>query len=188
MGEHEEPTNGLDLARLLGSPNRRDFLKWAGGAAAYTGLFSGAGAFLEACGGGGQSGGSQASATPKKGGHVTEGWANELKTFNSLLSSDVYSNLCIGMCFDGLLNIKANGDLMPQIATAIPSAGSDQNTYEFKIRPNIRWSDGQPLTSEDVLFTYQLIHAPEYQAVASPRRSDLRSTSRRSARPTPRRS
>lgn len=172
MGADGEPGDGFDLDRLLGSPNRRDFLKWAGGAAAYAGLFSGGGAFLAACGGG-QSSGSQATATPKKGGHVTEGWANELKTFNSILSSDVYSNLCIGLCFDPLLNIKANGDLVPQIATAVPSAGSDQNTYEFKIRPNIRWSDGQPLTSEDVLFTYQLIHAPEYAAVASPRRSDF---------------
>jgi ABC-type dipeptide transport system, periplasmic component len=33
---------------------------------------------------------------------------------------------------------------------------TDPNTYEMKIRQGIQWSDGQPLTAEDVKFTYEL--------------------------------
>jgi peptide/nickel transport system substrate-binding protein len=151
---------------------RRDFLRWAGGVTATAGLLGGAGGLLEACGGG-QASQATPGESPRRGGHVTEGWSNEIKTFNSVLSTDVYSNLCIGLCFDGLLNSTASGDQIPALAQSVPSAGSDQNTYEFKLKPNLKWSDGRPLTSDDVLFTYNLIFAPQYQGVNSPRRGDF---------------
>jgi peptide/nickel transport system substrate-binding protein len=31
-----------------------------------------------------------------------------------------------------------------------------RNVYELKLRPNLTWSDGKPLTSEDVVFTFEL--------------------------------
>ena len=77
------------------------------------------------------------------------------------------------MCLDGLLSSKGNGDLVPYIAQEVPKVASDGNTYTFKLRKDVKWSDGQPLTSDDVLFTYNLIFAPEYAAVASPRRGDF---------------
>jgi peptide/nickel transport system substrate-binding protein len=33
---------------------------------------------------------------------------------------------------------------------------TDAKTYEVKIRPGLTWSDGQPLTADDVLFTFEL--------------------------------
>lgn len=152
--------------------SRRNFLRLAGG---LTLLGGSSAAFLEACGGGGQSGGSSGSETPKKGGHVTEGWFSDIKTFNSTLSSDTYSSLAIGLVFDGLLNITADGKLVPALAQSVPTVESDQNTYVFKLKPNVKWSDGQPLTSADVLFTYNLFFAPEYEPVNSPRRGDFTS-------------
>jgi peptide/nickel transport system substrate-binding protein len=158
--------------RFLDEWSRRDFLRRMGGAAAFAAFAGGGIEFLEACGNG--SGGSnQTSGTPKKGGHVTEGWAFDIKTFNSILSQDVYSNLCWGVCQDGLLNSSAKGDLLPAIAQAVPKTSSDGLTYEFKLRQDVRWTDGTQLTSEDVLFTYDLIFSPQYTAVASPRRGDF---------------
>jgi ABC-type transport system substrate-binding protein len=49
----------------------------------------------------------------------------------------------------------------PQTDTMIPwlaESGSwtDTTTYEMKIRQGMKWSDGKPLTAEDVKFTYEL--------------------------------
>ncbi len=155
--------------RFLREWSRRDFLRRMGGAAAFIAFSAGAVEFLEAC----ASGSSTTSLTPKKGGHVVEGNFSDVRTFNSMLSSDTASNQLIGLMFDGLLNSKKNGDLFGALAQDLPKTSSDGLTYTFKLRPNLKWSDGQPLTADDVIFTYQLAYDPKYADVASPRRGDL---------------
>lgn len=155
--------------RFLEHWSRRDFLKRTGGAAAYMAFLAGGLEFLEACGGGS----TQTSQTPKKGGHVIEGNFSDIRTLNSMLSSDTASNQVIGLMFDGLLNYKKNGDLVPALASDLPKTSSDGLTYTFKLRSGLKWSDGQPLTADDVVFTYQLAYDPKYKDVASPRRGDL---------------
>jgi peptide/nickel transport system substrate-binding protein len=155
--------------KFLEDWSRRDFLKRAGGAAAYVAFAAGALEFLEACGGGGTSN----SLTPKKGGHVVEGNFSDVRTFNSMLSSDTASNQVLGLMFDGLLDERKNGDLIGALAQDVPKISSDGMTYTFKLRPNLKWSDGQPLTSDDVKFTYALAYDPQYKDFASPRRGDL---------------
>jgi peptide/nickel transport system substrate-binding protein len=168
-GEHPHD-DFAKFERFLQEWSRRDFLRRVAGAGAFGALAGGSG-LLEACAGGSNT--QTSSNTPKKGGHVSEGWAFDIKTFNSMLSQDVYSNLCIGLFLDNLLTTKANGDLAPALATEVPKPSSDGRTYRFALNKNAKWSDGKPLTSDDVLFTYNLIFAPEYQAVASPRRGDF---------------
>jgi peptide/nickel transport system substrate-binding protein len=155
--------------RFLGEWSRRDFLKRTGGAAAYLAFMAGGGELLAACGGGNNN----TSQTPKKGGHVVEGNFTDVRTFNSMLSSDTASNQVIGLMFDGLLNSKKNGDLIPALASDMPQTSTDGLTYTFKLRSNLKWSDGQPITSDDVKFTYQLAYDPQYSDFASPRRGDL---------------
>ena len=42
------------------------------------------------------------------------------------------------------------------------SVAEDQVTWTFKLRAGVRWSDGQPLTADDVLFTWNdIIYRPE---------------------------
>jgi len=43
---------------------------------------------------------------------------------------------------------------------------ADSLALTYRLRPDAVWSDGQPLTSADVVFTYELIRRPE---IASPR-------------------
>lgn len=171
MSRDEDTEAGFEqFERFLKEWSRRDFLKRAGGAAAYLTFLAGGVEFLEACAGGGT--GTQ-SATPKKGGHVVEGNFSDVRTFNSMLSSDTASNQVIGLMFDGLLNSKATGELVPALASDMPKVSSDGMTYTFKLRSGLKWSDGQALTSDDVKFTYALAQDPAYKDVASPRRGDL---------------
>src|SRR6266487_5141258 len=150
--------------------SRRDFLKRTGGAAAYLSFMGGGlAAFLEACAGGSTT----TTQTAKKGGHVVEGNFSDIRTLNSMLSSDTASNQVIGLLFDGLLNSRANGDLIGALAKDLPEQSSDGLTYTFKLRDGLKWSDGQPITSDDVKFTYALAYDPQYKDFASPRRGDL---------------
>ena len=151
--------------------SRRDFLRGMGGAAAFAAFTAGGLEFLEACGGGSST--TQTTTQAKKGGHVVEANFSDISFLNSVLSSDTASAQVISLLFEGLLVSKPNGDLVPGLAQAMPQVSSDGTTYTFKLRPNLKWSDGQPLTSDDVLFTYNLMFAPEYKDVNSPRRSVL---------------
>jgi len=58
-------------------------------------------------------------------------------------------------CYDTLLTYK-NGDLtkpVPDLASSY-TASSDATTYTFKLRSNVKFSDGTPVTSTDVLFSF----------------------------------
>ena len=169
MSRDEDASGFEQFERFLEEWSRRDFLKRAGGAAAYLTFLAGGVEFLEAC----ASGTGSQSTTPKKGGHVVEGNFSDIRTLNSMLSSDTASNQVIGLMFDGLLNYKKNGDLVPALASELPKTSADGLTYTFKLRSGLKWSDGQQLTSEDVKFTYQLAYDAQYKDVKSPRRGDL---------------
>jgi peptide/nickel transport system substrate-binding protein len=154
--------------QFLEAWSRRDFLKRAGGTAAYMAFLGGAAEFLQAC----ASGGNTPTTTAKKGGHVVEGWPSDVRTFNSMLSSDTQSNICIGLMFDGLTSQNKAGDIVPALAESWKTS-ADGLTYTFKLRSGLKWSDGQPITTDDVKFTYQLAYDPQYAEFASPRRGDL---------------
>jgi peptide/nickel transport system substrate-binding protein len=168
MSRDEDPDKGFaQFERFLDEWSRRDFLKRTGGAAAYLAFLAGGAEWLAACGPG------TSGPTAKKGGHVVEGNFSDIRTLNSMLSSDTASNQVIGLMFDGLLNSKKNGDLIGALAKDLPQQSSDGLTYTFKLRDGLKWSDGQAITSDDVKFTYSLAYDPQYKDFASPRRGDL---------------
>ena len=150
--------------------SRRDFLRRTGGAAAYLAFLAGGAELLAACG---PSNTNTNSLTPVKGGKLIEGTISDMKTFNTLNSGDTTSSQMIMQCFDGLLGIAANGDNIPALAQDLPKISPDSLTFTFKLRPNLKFSDGSPLTADDVVFTYGLMYLPETKDFVSRYRSDL---------------
>jgi peptide/nickel transport system substrate-binding protein len=53
--------------------------------------------------------------------------------------------------FDALVHVDANGQLMPGLAVSWRAV--DASTWEFKLRPGVKFHDGSPLTAEDVVFS-----------------------------------
>jgi peptide/nickel transport system substrate-binding protein len=53
--------------------------------------------------------------------------------------------------FDALVHVDANGQLIPGLATSWRAI--DATTWEFKLRPGVKFHDGSPLTAEDVVFS-----------------------------------
>lgn len=50
--------------------------------------------------------------------------------------------------FESLVFLDKNGRYTPGLATSWKPV--DANTWEIKLRPNVKWSDGTPFTGEDV--------------------------------------
>jgi peptide/nickel transport system substrate-binding protein len=45
-------------------------------------------------------------------------------------------------------------DYKPAMATALPSVSADGKTYTFTLRPDLKWSDGSPITVDDFQFAW----------------------------------
>jgi len=62
-----------------------------------------------------------------------------------------------GLIYETLLNVnRLNGTIKPWLASSYQLA-SDAQSITFHLRQGVTWSDGQPFTSADVLFTLNLI-------------------------------
>jgi peptide/nickel transport system substrate-binding protein len=76
------------------------------------------------------------------------------KTFNPMVSTDATSGEMAELMFVGLTSINAHtGEIQPYLAHHIQTA-SDQCTHTVTLRRGLQWSDGHPLTSSDVVFTW----------------------------------
>jgi peptide/nickel transport system substrate-binding protein len=49
---------------------------------------------------------------------------------------------------------------LPWLAESIPALSDDHLVYTFKLRKNIRFSNGKPLTGDDVIFTFKAVKNP----------------------------
>lgn len=120
---------------------------------------------LSACGP--TSTGGNTAGQPKSGGTVTDGLFEEPDNLLVGQSNETYSNLVDATIWAPLIYTDSQGLLQPGLLTQIPTPSnggisSDSKTYTFKLRPNLKWSDGSPLTSKDVAFTINLLKNKDY--------------------------
>ncbi len=76
-----------------------------------------------------------------------------------LIATDSASGEIANWIFNGLLDYDKEGKIRCKLAQSYTFL--DDTTLRFKLRKGVRWSDGVPFTSEDVLFTYRLITSPK---------------------------
>ena len=87
---------------------------------------------------------------------------------NPLTSNDSASNSVLGWMFSGLLTTDNETlELRPLIAAAMPEISEDKLTYTFRLRDDVTFSDGTPLTAHDVVFTMKAIKIPRVDAAPS---------------------
>ena len=75
------------------------------------------------------------------------------KTFNPCNSKDATSSSMAGMLYDGLLTTEPRtGEVVPLLAKDFKING---NEYLIHMRHGIKWTDGKPITADDVIYTYE---------------------------------
>src|SRR5579864_5527311 len=90
----------------------------------------------------------------------------EPKTFNYLMSDELSSRYIARLMFWGLLYFDAPTQTVKPALAESWTNSPDGKTWTFKLRKNLRWSDGQPLTADDVVFTCNdLIYNPKIDNV-----------------------
>src|SRR3989475_4422640 len=73
---------------------------------------------------------------------------------------------------DGLVRFDKDLNIVPDLATAVPTASSDGLTYTFNLRKDVTFSNGDKFTSKDVLYSwnraaaYQGSYATNLSAIA----------------------
>ena len=73
-----------------------------------------------------------------------------------------YDAPVVALVFEGLLKTNRNGDFIPDLAEEMPEISEDGKTYTFKIKKDIKFHSGNPLTADDIVFTYETIADPSY--------------------------
>ena len=74
------------------------------------------------------------------------------KTFNGFIATDATSATMSDMMYDGLFSANPmTGEVTPKLAKSYEIKG---NSYIIHLRKGIKWSDGKPITADDVMFTW----------------------------------
>jgi peptide/nickel transport system substrate-binding protein len=80
------------------------------------------------------------------------------KTFNEPLSNE--SPNIFGLVGTGLIIENGKGEVQPALAESW-TVSPDSKTVIFTLKPNLKWSDGAPLTVDDVAFTFNEVYFNE---------------------------
>ena len=80
-------------------------------------------------------------------------------TFNAPLNNSFYN--IFGYIHEGLINQDGlSAELVPALAESW-EISEDKRRITFTMRPDLKWSDGEPLTVDDVIFTFNDVYLNE---------------------------
>lgn len=101
---------------------------------------------------------------PTYGGTIIEGMIQDPVYINPILISgnSTDADLC-RLIYSGLLKYDKDLKLVPDLAEKY-EISEDGKTYTFTLKPNLYFHDGEILTVDDVIFTYNIIQNPEYKS------------------------
>ncbi len=128
--------------------------------------------------GGGPSGpGGQPGAGTSRGGQggtVTLRLWQAPTMLNPYLSRGTKDIEATSLVLEPLAEYNERGELVPVLATAVPTVenegiSADRRTVRWTLRDGVAWSDGTPLTADDVVFTWQYCTAPGSDCVRGSR-------------------
>lgn len=87
---------------------------------------------------------------------------SDVKTFNWWAAADTLSGELASLMFGATVGIDPfNGEVIPDMAESF-KVDPDGVTYYTKLRKGLKWSDGKPITADDVAFTWNSIIAGGY--------------------------
>ncbi|MFN2450053.1 MAG: ABC transporter substrate-binding protein [Candidatus Baltobacteraceae bacterium] len=90
----------------------------------------------------------------------------EPKTLNPLLASNSIDGFVWRLMFEPLVSADAHGTPVPILVTQVPGlqnggVSADGLTITYHLRPHMLWSDGAPITANDVKFSWATVMNPD---------------------------
>ena len=102
-----------------------------------------------------------ASERAEKGGQLAAFMGPYPKSFNYYLDQNTMSAELFGQFYETLMTQHPlTLDLEPLLASRCV-LGDDRRTFTFTMNPQARWSDGRPVTAEDVRWTFEAVMDPK---------------------------
>jgi peptide/nickel transport system substrate-binding protein len=118
---------------------------------------------LGACGGGA---GGPTAQTPVKGGTLTVAIWQEPNTLYPYYATQTVSTLVYEIALEGLVRVTPDGSYQAVLAREVPTTGNGglkistdgkRMDVTYHLKPDLKWADGQPVTSDDIRYTWQAI-------------------------------
>ncbi len=91
-------------------------------------------------------------------------------SFNPIIADTGYDALVMELVMLGLSDVDPEGKVFPELAAELPTIENGDvvmnedagtMTVTWKMREDVQWADGTPVTADDVIFTYESIINPE---------------------------
>ena len=103
-----------------------------------------------------------APEAPRPGGTFVEGVVGQLGSLNPLFGEATASpNELDALLFEPLVRVLPSGAIQGRLASKW-DVSPDGRSYVFTLRPNARWSDGTPVTADDIVFTVRTVQDPQF--------------------------
>lgn len=93
---------------------------------------------------------------PVIGGNMINAMTGEPSGLIPMIAGESAASAIASNIFNSLLKYDKNLELEGELAESW-TISADHRTITFKLKPDMQWADGQPLTSADILFTWQLV-------------------------------
>lgn len=97
------------------------------------------------------------------GGTFNEGIVGTFTNANPIYASSSADSSVSKLVFAGLFTYDSQQKLKPDLAEKL-EIDTSEKVYTVTLRENLRWQDGQPLTADDVAFTFNTIQKPEVKS------------------------
>lgn len=97
-----------------------------------------------------------ANYAPEDGGTLIDATRGEPSGLIAMIAGESAASEVAQHIFSSLLRFDRNLEFEGELAESW-QVSPDQKVITFKLKPNLKWADGKPLTSADVLFTWKLV-------------------------------
>ncbi|MFC5650186.1 ABC transporter substrate-binding protein [Paenibacillus solisilvae] len=104
------------------------------------------------------------SNQPVEGGTLTISTFSDIVSINPIYINDTASGDIEPLIFAKLYDLDRNANLTVEpwsLAAELPKISEDGKTYTVKLKDYAKWSDGQPVTADDLVYTYDTVRNPE---------------------------
>ncbi|HEX9532875.1 MAG TPA: ABC transporter substrate-binding protein, partial [bacterium] len=101
-----------------------------------------------------------------RGGTITFALYQEPELLNRYIGTQTSLSEVTIFTVEGLVDYNDKGEYFPRLATEVPTrqnggVSADGKSITYHLRDGLKWSDGQPVTCEDVKFTWQAVSNPK---------------------------